>query len=130
MAAFDQATLDTLAASEEIDVETWPPEGREPRRTTIWVVVDGGDVFVRSIRGTRGRWYRDLRADPEGAIHLLDGGRTAPIPVRAVPAADPESVARVTRAFERKYRADPALRTVVAAETFASTLRLEPAPAG
>jgi len=127
MAAFDRATLDQLAEGEEIDIETRAPDGAEPRRTTIWVAVDGEDVFVRSIHGTRGRWYRDLRANPEGAIHLLDGGQTPPIPVRAVPAADPESVERATRAFERKYAGDAALRTVVAAETFPSTLRLEPA---
>jgi hypothetical protein len=36
---------------------------------TIWVVVDGDPAYVRSVRGARGRWYREARAYPQAVLH-------------------------------------------------------------
>src|SRR5206468_11932141 len=59
--SFEQDDLDRLAAAEEIDVETQAPEG-PVHRTTIWVMVSDGDVFLRSVRGESGRWFREASA--------------------------------------------------------------------
>src|SRR4029450_10429366 len=53
----------------EIDVETRPSDG-VAHRTTVWAVVDGGDVYVRSLRGSAGRWYQELLAVPDTVIHV------------------------------------------------------------
>ena len=118
-AADDLALFDR---SEEVDIETRAPGG-DSHRAIIWVVVDAGDVFIRSVRGERGRWYREAVANP-GVALLVDGrGLTG----TAIPASDPESVERVSAALRRKYVADPALRTMLLEHTLRTTLRLEPA---
>ncbi len=60
---FDTETLALLDRELEIDIETVRQDGR-PKRTTIWIVVDDGEVFVRSWLGDRGHWYRHARVRP------------------------------------------------------------------
>jgi hypothetical protein len=120
---FDAAVLELLAAVEEVEIETRPDPAAPSHRVIIWVVVDGGEVFVRSVRGTRGRWYREIRSNPLGALHA-DG---AVIPVRAMPATDAASIERCSRALARKYAGDPSLGYMLVPEVLETTIRLEPA---
>jgi hypothetical protein len=121
-AVFSSDDLDVLAREAEVDIETWPAPGRS-RRTTIWIVVVGGVPYVRSVRGTRGRWWRDLRAEPHGAIHAA--GRR--IEFLAVPADDAASIAACTSGLEEKYAGVPGFEPMVRSEVLTATLRLEPA---
>src|SRR5687768_11966825 len=114
---FSSDDLELLANEEEVRIETRAADGTA-RRTIIWIVVDGGDVFVRSVRGPRGRWYREALVDPDVTIHA-DGRR---ILARAIHAPDADSIARTTAALQRKYAADPALRTMVVPNTLDTTL--------
>ena len=111
-----------MGAAEEVDIETRSPSG-DPRRTTIWIVERAGDVYVRSVRGARGRWYRDALADPAVAIHV-DGRRVA---ARAVPAADPESVEACSDALRAKYPSGPSLRSMLVDDVLPTTLKMVPA---
>lgn len=115
--------LDVLAAVEEVEIETRASPEAPRHRVVVWVVVDGGEAFVRSVRGTRGRWYREIRSNPLGALHA----HGAVIPVRAVPAADASSIARCSRALARKYAGDPSLGSMLVADVLGTTLRLVPA---
>src|SRR6476619_3883885 len=90
---------DSVDSAHEVDIETSEGEGAPIHRTTVWAVVDGGEVYVRSLRGARGRWYRELMASGEGVVHV--GGDT--YPVRAVQADDPDSIERTSEGFRRKY---------------------------
>jgi len=119
---FPPETLSLLGRTGEVRILTQPRSGPE-RRTTIWVVVDGDEVFVRSVRGPRGRWYRDLEANPSGAL-LVAGYR---IDFRAVATPDPAAIARASEALERKYVGGPATRSMLQPETLPTTLRLDPA---
>jgi len=120
--SFSGEELVLLDRSEEVEIETQAPEG-PVHRTVIWVVVDGDDVFIRSYRGERARWYREALANPAVAVHV---GRQR-LSATAIDAADPDSVERVSAALTRKYSADPALRAMVAQEILSTTLRLAPA---
>ena len=121
--SFEGELLRRVAAAEEVEIETRRRTG-ESRRTTIWIVVDGGRVYVRSVRGPDGKWYQRLRADPEGALHVA-GTRT---PVRAVPVGDAAEIERVSEALRRKYARHPGpLASMLRPETLPTTLRLEPA---
>ncbi len=115
---FDLKTLERLAATEEVDIET-----KGGRRTTIWVVLVGTAVYVRSVRGERGAWYRRLRSHALGAVLV---GRTR-IPVRAAPADDDETVLAVSFALRQKYRDSASLQSMLRPQTLRTTLRLEPA---
>ena len=55
-----------------------------PGSTPVWVGQAGDAIFVRSIRGRRGGWYRRLGANPDGEV----GGRAHTHPVRARPVQD------------------------------------------
>ena len=68
---FDQHTLKLFDQTPEIDIETSRGDGAPVHRTTIWIVVVGDVVYVRSVRGPAGRWYRELVANPVGAVHVL-----------------------------------------------------------
>lgn len=118
---FDRPTLDLLDRAMEIDIETMRVDGM-PRRTTIWLVVDDDEVFVRSVRGERGFWYQSAREEPDKVV--LHVGRA--IPVRVVAATDDESVDRCSRGLQQKYAADPATPTMVRPNVLGTTLRLEP----
>jgi hypothetical protein len=125
MSGFEPATLAALRDVRVVGIATSRSPDQPPRDTLIWIVVDDADrVFVRSVRGTRGRWYRDLVANPRGALSL-DGDV---LNVRAELASDPERVAACSRAFEVKYpRAGASLASMLAADTLETTLELHPA---
>ena len=120
--SFSTEDLALLDAAEEVEIETQAPE-REARRTTIWVVVDDGEAFIRSHRGPTSRWYRDATANSAVAIHVA--GRR--LPATAIPATDPDSIERTSAGITRKYAADPAAKSMVAPAVLDTTLRLEPA---
>lgn len=117
----DDAMLEALDRTAEIDIETPRRDGSLSRRP-IWVVVVDGEAYVRSWLGARGAWYRRARADGRAAIGVE--GRT--IEIGLEPAEDEESNRRVSQAFEAKYgrRSPGSTKEMVAPEVSATTLRL------
>jgi hypothetical protein len=111
-----------IASVEEVDIETTRGAGAPIHRTTIWAVTGDGVVYVRSLNGKDGRWYRELIANPDAVLHAEGEA----IPVRAVRTADPESVERATRGFNEKYADSPYLHTMVRQEIEPTTVRLDP----
>ena len=111
-----------LETVREVDIETRRADDSPVHHTTIWVVVEGGDVYVRSLRGADGRWYRELMTHPEGVLRV--NGES--IPVRAVKADDPESVERCSAGFRAKYAGSSALASMLRDEIADTTVRLEP----
>ena len=118
---FDRDTLDLLDATKEVRIETSRPGG-SPHSTIIWVVVDGGEVFVRSWKGAGARWYREARANPE--VALVAGDRR--ILATAVSATDADSIRRCSDGFLAKYRKSKSALSMVANEILDTTLRLDP----
>ena len=109
----------TLAPIEEIDIETRAADGTV-RRSIIWVVVDGDDVFIRSVRGDVALWYREAVADSQVTL-IADGQR---IDVLLVAADDPDSIERCSAGLQAKYSADSALPTMLVAKTLPTTMRV------
>ena len=119
MAKFDADTLRELQAFREVRIRT---ERHPDSAVIIWVVVADDEVFVRSVRGSKGRWYRDLAQGGSAALEFA--GRS--LAVQALPASDPDSIARVSREYLSKYRPSPYAQSMVGAEVLPTTLRLEP----
>ncbi|NJD28484.1 MAG: DUF2255 family protein [Chloroflexi bacterium] len=119
---FDETDLAALSAADEVRIETSAPDG-PVHRTIIWVVVVDGEVLVRSVRGPRGRWYREALANPDVALHVA--GRR--LPARAILADDAATIEACNAGLREKYRHDPALGSMLRDETLPTTLRLEPA---
>ncbi|CAN5571912.1 DUF2255 family protein [soil metagenome] len=120
---FDADVLKLLEAEREVDIETTLPDDRA-QRTTIWVVISDGDVFVRSWRGARARWYQ-AAVDRPAEVALWVAGRR--LLVVAILATDGESVARCSAALAEKYAGDPSTPSMVRPEILGTTMRLEPA---
>jgi hypothetical protein len=123
--SFDTETLGLLDETEEVRIETRRDEDSPEHRTIVWVVVTGGEVFVRSVRGPKGRWYREISSHPEGALHVGD----TRIPVRAAPATEEPTVEAVSDAIRSKYEqsAPGPTAAMLRPETLPTTLRLSPA---
>ena len=119
MASFDVDTLRDLQTLQEVKIRT---EKHSNTAVVIWVVMAGDEVYVRSVKGAKGRWYRDLAAGGPATLEL----RGRRIPVQAVPATDVASVERASREYLTKYRSSPYAKQMVRADVLPTTLRLEP----
>jgi hypothetical protein len=119
---FDSKTLDALRNVEEIRIATTPAGTKKKHRATIWVVVVDDDVFIRSFTGPKGKWYRNVLANPEADVEF-DGKA---IHVRATPVKDRKTIESVSRAYLEKYRDSPYAKDMVRDEVLPTTLQLEP----
>jgi hypothetical protein len=122
---FPAQLLEALRAARTVRIRTRRASEDARRETIIWLVVDDEDrVLVRSVRGARGRWFRDLRSQPMGV--LIVGG--AQVEVRAEPAADAERVDACSRALSEKYaRSGASLASMLVPEVLEATMELQPA---
>jgi hypothetical protein len=122
--SFDAETAQLLDETREVQIETRRDENAPMHRTIIWVVTVDGTVFVRSVRGEKGRWYREVSANPSAALHVGDRR----IPVRAVPVTEEQAVGAVSEAYRSKYgrTAPTSTEAMLRPETLPTTLRLEP----
>jgi hypothetical protein len=120
--ALDDATR--MRNARTVTIATSAGAGKPVHRTIIWIVVDEeGRAYVRSVRGQRGRWYRELVANPTGAVHV-DGRR---VTVRAKP-ADAQGIESCSRLLREKHRTSRAsLASMLRDEVLETTLELEPA---
>jgi hypothetical protein len=119
MTNFDADTLCELREVREVSMRT---EKHPNSAVVIWVVAADNEVFVRSVYGTKGRWYRDLAAG--GPATLEFAGRR--LMVQAIPESDPVAVARASREYLGKYQSSPYAQAMVKSEVLPTTLRLEP----
>jgi hypothetical protein len=119
MVSFDEATLRELRDIREIVIRT----AKHPETAVvIWAVVAADQVFVRSVSGTKGRWYRDLAAGAPATLEFA-GRRLA---VWSVPSLDPAAIDRASREYLRKYQPSPYAQAMVKPAILSTTLCLEP----
>jgi hypothetical protein len=111
-----------LETVREVDIETRRAADAPVHRTTIWVVVADGEVYVRSEFGEKGRWWRELMASPDAVLHVEGEA----VPVHAVRADDPESVERASAGYREKYGDSSAMDLMIRDEIAPTTVRLEP----
>jgi hypothetical protein len=122
---FRPQDLHDLDVAREIRIETRRKDGRI-RSTVIWIVVDGGEVFVRSVRGEAGKWYQEALEEPY--VEVDDRGRR--LEARAVPVRDPDSIRRIDEALKRKYAGDGGFDEMFQPAAVEANLRLDPRIAG
>ncbi|MFJ6572659.1 DUF2255 family protein [Streptomyces sp. NPDC091292] len=124
MTAWTPDELNRIETTDELDIVPLREDGTERGATTIWVVRDGDDLFVRAVRGRGGAWYRHATARHEGQIR--SGGVTKDVTL--VEEGDATVNDRLDTAYRTKYRSyssayvDP----VVADTARAATLKLVP----
>jgi len=120
---FEERELRLLRETEEIEIETTLNQTRELHRATVWVVVVGSDVYVRSVNGAQGHWYQQLTANRIGSIYA-DEKR---LPVRAAPVSDAQLLEQVNDAYLSKYGHYPHdVAWIIGPQVTPTTLRLHP----
>src|SRR5229473_68607 len=68
MTAWTKDELSRIGGAEEVDVAAVTRAGSVRNRVTIWLVSHGEDLFVRSVRGREGAWFRAVQGSKEGRI--------------------------------------------------------------
>ena len=121
-AAFPELLIQRMDVAKEVDIETRSEKGTV-HRVTIWIVVVDGEVYVRSVRGKAGRWYRELLARRSAVLHIGTRG----VEVRFSPVTTTEAIDAVSAGFWRKYQKNSSLFSMLRLATLHTTLRLEPA---
>jgi hypothetical protein len=113
--------LSLLDRTKEVDMETRGRDGTK-HRVPIWVLVIDEQVYVASVRGKRGRWWRELLREGEGALVV---GRTR-VPVKPHRVRADATLKAMSAGFAKKY---PTSRASVVAmqrpEVLETALRLE-----
>lgn len=113
-----------LAESDEVDIETRRDAKSPVHRTTIWIVPTKDGVYVRSVRGPKGRWYQEAIANPNVAVHV---GRQKAA-ARAEHERNPAVIKEVSDAYLAKYgeRWPSETKPMLRESTLPTTLRLTP----
>jgi len=123
MTTWSGEELSAVGDAGELRVASLRGDGslRTPR--TIWVVRHGGDLFVRSVRGSEGGWFRGVQERREGRISC--GGLDRDV---AFEDADHALDDEIDEEYRRKYgRTSTAVDRITSPDARSTTIRLVPA---
>jgi len=120
MTSWSTPDLDALARVDETRVAGRRKDGSLRTPTIVWQVVVGNEVFVRSVKGAAGQWYRGVLRHLEGVISW--NGQTRP--VRFAP--DRSRDAAIDAAYLAKYGDGPNTQAIIDPTATATTLRIDP----
>jgi len=123
MSAWDNEALDKIAAAEEVRIASVRPDGTLRKPVTVWVVRHGDDLYVRSVGGRGGHWFRGTQERHEGRIRAGAVQQDVTF-VDAARDLDDE----IDTAYRAKYRryAGSILNSVLTPEARLSTTKIEP----
>jgi hypothetical protein len=123
MSSWTKGELDKIAAADELEIASLRRDGTLREPVTIWVARHGDDLYVRSVKGPTGAWFRGAQARHEG--HIRAGGVKKDVTFVEVDAA---LNAEIDRAYRTKYRpyAASIVNSVLTPRARSATLRLVP----
>jgi hypothetical protein len=108
-----------LAQTDEVHVAF-----RQGQRIPIWIVVDGDNVYVRSVRGPAGKWYQAL----SDGKPLTLFGPASEWSISGQHVTDTAEITRVSEAISRKYqpRWPGPTAAMLRSEVLPTTMRVQP----
>ncbi len=123
MTAWKSAELAKIGAAEEVQVAAIGRDGKLEKPTTIWAVRHGDDLFVRSVRGRDGHWFRSTQ---EGHVGWIRGGGVQQDVSFVDAGHDVDD--EIDAAYRAKYRryAGSILNSVLTPQARSATLKLVP----
>jgi hypothetical protein len=119
--------LDKIGRAEEVRIASVRRDGTLRKPVTVWVVRHGDDLYVRSVGGRNGHWFRGVQETHEGRIRASGVQQDA-----TFVEADDEIKDEIDAAYRAKYRryAGNVLNSVLTPEARAATLKLVPRSTG
>jgi hypothetical protein len=122
MAEWNATELERIAATREIEVSSLREDCALTKPVTIWCVRVDGELYVRSVRGRQGGWFKAAEQRHEGRIEADD--TAVDVTFEEMPNhLDDE----IDEAYKVKYGypSDP-VDSVISAAAKATTTRLVP----
>ena len=115
--------LDKIGKAEEVQIASVGRDGKLRKPVTVWAVRHGDGLYVRSVRGRDGHWFRGTQDRHEGRIRA--GGLQQDI---TFVEADHNIDDEIDAAYRDKYLryAGRILESVLTPEARSSTLKLMP----
>jgi len=124
MSGWKSDELKRIAAAEELEIATVRRRGALRDPVTIWVVRQDDDLYVRSVNGRTGHWFRGAQDRHEA--HIEAGGIERDVRLVETDEANDE----VDAAYRTKYSRYAAgiVNSVLTPGARAATLKLVPRP--
>jgi hypothetical protein len=127
MTQWNSDHLDKLGKAEEVQIASARRDGTMRKPVTVWAVRHGDDLYVRSVKGRSGPWFRGTQDTHEGLIRA----RGVQQDITFVD-ADQSTESEIDSAYRTKYRryAGSILNSVLTPEARSSTIKLVPRSTG
>lgn len=127
MTTWTSDELGKIGDAEELQISPRRRDGTLQKPRTVWVVRHGDDLYLRSVRGAKGDWYRGTQARHEG--HIRAGGIEKEV---AIEDADAGMNDEIDAAFRSKYKrySGKVLDSILSSAARSTTLRLVPRSTG
>jgi hypothetical protein len=122
MANWTSDELNKIGNAEELQIASLRGDGTLRKPVTIWVVRLGDNLYVRSVNGRDGAWFRGAQTRHEG--HIQAGGVDKE--VTFVEETDPDLNNQIDAAYRSKYRRYAAniVNSILTPQARSATLRL------
>ena len=123
MPEWNQQDLTAIDGAGELRVAADRPDGTRQTPRIVWHVVVDGSLYLRSVRGVDGAWYRGVQRTGTGAID--SGGVRAEVAF----ARDDTHDDAIDAAYRAKYGNGSSVDSITSPTARATTLRVVPAGA-
>ncbi len=123
MTTWTSDELTKIGTAEELKIASLRRDSTLRNPVTIWVVRLDDDLYVRSVNGRTGAWFRGTQVRHEG--HIQAGGVDKDV---TFVDADPDLNDQIDAAYRSKYRryAASIISTIVSPEARSATIKLVP----
>jgi hypothetical protein len=125
MSEWTREELSNIGNAEELRLASLRGDGTLRKPVTMWVVRQGDRLYVRSVKGPTGPWFRGTQTRRQG--HIQAGGVDKDVSFVFVDAGE-EFNEQIDAAYRSKYRryAGPILDSVLTPAARAATIELVP----
>ncbi|WP_139416633.1 DUF2255 family protein [Agromyces laixinhei] len=120
MGAWTAAELKELDDAYEVKVAGRRADGSSRTLTTVWHVVVDGDLYLRSVKGTDGQWYKGVVRNFEGFLSWNSTTREVAFTL------DASHDDAVDAAYVARYGNGAPSRSITSASARETTLRVDP----
>ena len=119
MTVWTSDELNKIGRAEELKIASLRGDGTLRNPVTIWVIRLGDDLYVRSVNGRSGTWFRGAQVRHEG--HIRAGGVEKEV---TFVDADPDLNDQIDAAYRTKYRryAASIIRSILSPEARSATI--------
>jgi len=119
LTAWADKELAAIAGANEITVAPLRNDGTVQSPRIVWVVHREDDVYIRSVNGNEGAWFRGVQAHHAGRIST--GGLEVDVSFED---ADHDLDDGINEAYRRKYGRSSAVEHITSPKAQATTLRI------